>query len=269
MPSAGGADLALTVGRHLPTTLDLRRRRWLALGALMLAGAAPPGPTALAQDRGASGRELREAYPLEQATPPEVESGAAPTPAATEAPRSAPSSGDGAVRPLVAAGLVAAAFLVGFVLRLQPVRRAGSGARAATPTPSDGRDPPRHGLRPPATRRRWTAQIEWRADDGGARFRVVAEDGDAARAVLDESPAGEWPPTTPAAVEAMRAAADELEARMVSAGWRALPPGDAWYAKRFAWEPGAATAWRARRFAPSGEATDRVPPFASRGGPRP
>ncbi len=268
MPSAGGADLALTVGRHLPTTLDLRRRRWLALGALMLAGAAPPGPTALAQDRGASGRELREAYPLEQATPPEVESGAAPTPAATEAPRSAPSSGDGAVRPLVAAGLVAAAFLVGFALRLQPVRRARSRARAATPTPSDGRDPPRHGLRPPATGQRWTAQIEWRADDGGARFRIVAEDGDAARAVLDESPAGEWPPTTPAAVEAMRAAADELEARMVSAGWRALPPGDAWYAKRFAWEPGADTAWRARRFTPNGGATDRVQPSASRGGPR-
>ena len=38
----------------------------------------------------------------------------------------------------------------------------------------------------------------------------------------------------------MSRAADELEVAMLAAGWKPLPPGEAWYAKRFAWPRAAA-----------------------------
>ena len=38
----------------------------------------------------------------------------------------------------------------------------------------------------------------------------------------------------------MTDAAETLAATLVAAGWKALPPGHSWYAKRFAWEPAAA-----------------------------
>ena len=48
----------------------------------------------------------------------------------------------------------------------------------------------------------------------------------------------------------MSRAADELEAAMLAAGWKPLPPGEAWYAKRFAW-PRAAAPRRAAVAAPA------------------
>jgi len=37
-------------------------------------------------------------------------------------------------------------------------------------------------------------------------------------------------------VRTLSDAGERLEAAVLAAGWRALPPGDAWYAERFAWQ---------------------------------
>jgi hypothetical protein len=79
-------------------------------------------------------------------------------------------------------------------------------------------------------------EIEWCPVGGEACFRAVARPPEGSAAVIvAESTRVPWPPDT-AGVSAMTAAAEELETRLVAAGWRPLPPGDAWYAKRFAWE---------------------------------
>jgi hypothetical protein len=99
----------------------------------------------------------------------------------------------------------------------------GSGPAAASP--SD-----RH--------RAWTAEIEWRHTKTESRFCVIARatQGVGETAVAQSSPL-EWPPTCAQSVEAMTDAVATLEASLEAAGWKPLPPGRAWYAKRFAWEP--------------------------------
>jgi putative inorganic carbon (HCO3(-)) transporter len=104
---------------------------------------------------------------------------------------------------------------------------------------------------PPDGRRAWTAEIEWRHTPAGARFCVIArspQGADAAR--IAESPRLEWPPATTTAVEALGRAVRQLEAALLTAGWKALPSRGAWYAKRFAWEPVTAPRPAARRTAP-------------------
>jgi hypothetical protein len=72
---------------------------------------------------------------------------------------------------------------------------------------------------------------------------VVARTGDGTREVkLAESRPLDWPPRREDSVRALGEAAEELEAAVVAAGWRPLPPGDAWYAKRFRSEPAAEAA---------------------------
>jgi hypothetical protein len=91
---------------------------------------------------------------------------------------------------------------------------------------------------PPDPQRSWTSEIEWRQTDSGARFSVVCrspEAGDAALTVAESQPLV-WPPTGPASVQALTVAAARLEGSLVAAGWTPLPPGGAWYAKRFAWQ---------------------------------
>ena len=90
---------------------------------------------------------------------------------------------------------------------------------------------------PPDPRRSWAAEIEWRQIDGESRFCAIARG--AATVEVAQSPPLDWPPEGPAAVQAVTDAADELAATLVAAGWKPLAPGSAWYAKRFAWEPGA------------------------------
>jgi hypothetical protein len=93
---------------------------------------------------------------------------------------------------------------------------------------------------PPDRRIAWTAEIEWRHTSGESRFCVIAR---GPRTVtLAQSRPLEWPPTGPAAVQAMTDAAEALAATLAAAGWTPLPPGHSWYAKRFAWEPAAADA---------------------------
>jgi hypothetical protein len=112
--------------------------------------------------------------------------------------------------------------------RRRPAGRGGGGRVA--PLPSD----PRRG---------WTAEIEWRPGESDSRFWVMATADDAGdRAPVAQSAALEWPPSGPAAVQALSDAARALEEALLSAGWAPLPAGEAWYAKRFRWEPRPAAA---------------------------
>jgi hypothetical protein len=91
---------------------------------------------------------------------------------------------------------------------------------------------------PPDPQRSWTSEIEWRQTDRGARFSVVCrspEAGDAAVTIAESQPLV-WPPTGPASIQALTVAAARLEGSLVATGWTPLPPGGAWYAKRFAWQ---------------------------------
>jgi hypothetical protein len=113
------------------------------------------------------------------------------------------------------------------------------------PSPADAPPPAR--VESPDPARAWTAQVEWEHAQGSGRFRVVANDErDGTTAVVAESEPMEWPPSGQGAVRAMADAADALEAGLLSAGWEALEPGEAWYAKRFAWKP--VVEERTRRF---------------------
>jgi hypothetical protein len=84
----------------------------------------------------------------------------------------------------------------------------------------------------------WTAEITWHQHGRAGTFAVVARaSGAAAGVVVAASGPLEWPPTSAASVQALSVGTRELEDGLAAAGWRPLPPGSAWYAKRFAWEP--------------------------------
>jgi hypothetical protein len=117
------------------------------------------------------------------------------------------------------------------------------GARAPDERPAAARGPSPVAAppaAPPDRRVAWTAEIEWRHTDGESRFCVIAR-GPGTVTVAQSRPL-EWPPSGPAAVQAMTDAAEALAATLAAAGWKPLPPGHSWYAKRFAWEPAAAEA---------------------------
>jgi len=219
----------------------------------------PPPAVAQARDASPSARELRQTYPLHAS--PEAGAGETPTPAsATSAPSDGPreaGSSQATLRLAVAAVLAIIAFAAGFALAVRPSRgRSPSPTSAVALTPTTGpaapqtiaaldrKDPSQPPgteqavALPPATGRGWTAQTEWCPAGGEAYFRVVARATQGtATAVVAESARLAWPPAGAAAVPALTAAAEELETRLIAAGWRPLPPGDSWYAKRFAWEP--------------------------------
>jgi hypothetical protein len=92
---------------------------------------------------------------------------------------------------------------------------------------------------PPDAALEWAAEIEWHHEPGGgSRFRIVASsDGARERTAVSESEPLGWPPTGPESVDALRHAVEQLEAGALAAGWTPAPPGEPWYAKRFAWQP--------------------------------
>jgi hypothetical protein len=109
---------------------------------------------------------------------------------------------------------------------------------------------------PPDPQRGWSAEIEWCEHGGEWRFRAVARPQEGAgAAIVAESAPLEWPPASDASVQELSGAAELLEAAMVTAGWKALASGGAWYAKRFAWEPD--TAARAPTAPPQAPAPSR------------
>jgi hypothetical protein len=89
---------------------------------------------------------------------------------------------------------------------------------------------------PPALQRTWTAEIEWLVSDA-SRFQIMARAESGERTLICQSPPLESPPSGAAAPHAMTAAVESLKNEMLDAGWKPLPPGRAWYAKRFAWSP--------------------------------
>jgi hypothetical protein len=127
--------------------------------------------------------------------------------------------------------------------------RSGINGDAPPPVPARGSQPLRTGGRPrgedPAARSaappdvelEWTAEIEWRHGPGGSRFCIMARVGSSEQTAVRESEPFEWPPTGPDSLQALRHAVDQLESSAVAAGWRSAPAGQAWYAKRFTWQP--------------------------------
>ena len=105
-------------------------------------------------------------------------------------------------------------------------------------SPASGPRPEPTAAPPPDRGRAWTAEIEWRDAAGAAHFCVVARPASGAgEATVARSAPFDWPPAGPGAEQVLTDAALTLEASLVAAGWKPLPPGRAWYAKRFAWEP--------------------------------
>jgi hypothetical protein len=213
----------------------------------------PPRP-AVAQDRTPTptAKELREAYPLHpSATPGAERSGTAARAGSSPARPPANGAAAGSDRVATVTLLALFAFVAALgVLALPRIRRRPERpSQAATPISraGNGAQPP---FVPPDRHRGWIATIEWRHADAASRFSVVARAGRGARrTILADSGPLEWPPTGPVAVRALGAAAEHLEASLLAAGWKALPPGREWYAKRFSWEPVAAEHPRSSRFA--------------------
>jgi hypothetical protein len=223
--------------------------RWVALLALM--SLALPAHPAVGQDRTPtpSGKELWEAYPLDPSPTPRAETTPAPS-AATAPPkeRRRGTSADRSDPAVPSAALIVLAFAAGAgALAVAGLRRrrrrAVAGQSPSTPAPTSAPDSAgqvarAQGPTPPDPQRRWNATIEWRHADAEWRFCVLAEpDQGHASTVLASSEPLEWPPTTPASVQALSGATEKLAASLVSVGWRELPPAGEWYAKRFAWEP--------------------------------
>jgi hypothetical protein len=144
------------------------------------------------------------------------------------------------------------------LLNLVKTRRADAwAAPAAVPAPPAARTDPR---------RAWTAEIRWVESDG--RFAAFARTRDQdEETVVAESPSLEWPPTSPAAVQALSDAVEELERTLLAAGWTSLPAGSEWYAKRLAWKPRLAAPAAVQQAAPRASAPPATaPPAAVRTG---
>jgi hypothetical protein len=248
-----------------------RRRIAIAqAGACLLVAAALAAPAVAAErDRERSAQPLWDAYPLHSAG--EV---AAPAPPAeitvVNDAASGPSAGGGDVIVLLIAAVVAGAVTAQVVSMRRSSPRAVATAtgtpdpvptrsttsrlwaRAAPLAPAEpvvplANAPPAPSPRspvapaPPDPDRAWAAEIEWHLIDGGSQFRITARpvDGGAEPITLGASEPLDWPPRDARAVQALTDAVRTLESALVATGWSALPRGTQWYAKRYAWQPGA------------------------------
>jgi len=205
----------------------------------------------VAQDRtpARSAEELWKEYPLDPKPTPSVAPAAASpraSPVTQPPPERAPARSEGGAPNVLFAVLAFVAAAGAVALGGVVVHRRAHSRPAAGPTAGD-----RNGSRsrlngdtrpgvvvPPDLDRPWTAALEWRHTDAEARFCVIArrDGGEPGRVLADSGPL-EWPPTGPAAVQALTEAAETLESALLAGGWKSLPPGREWYAKRFAWEP--------------------------------
>jgi hypothetical protein len=119
-------------------------------------------------------------------------------------------------------------------------------ATAASPTLAPARHP-RRGARPavgawPAeTRDAWRCEIAWDSGYRTSRFHaVVREPGQRRARIAARSQAFKWLLDGPPKKDRpeFEAAVRSLDAALVGAGWRRIPPGPKWYAQRYVW-PGA------------------------------
>jgi Ferritin-like domain len=228
--------------------------RWAGV-LLLLVCLALPAPRAAAQERTPtpSAKELWKAYPLDPSPSPSAAPAAASSRAGSGAgrpPEGASARSDGGA-PIVLLALVVLVVVAGVVaLGGLVLRRRGHSRLAAGPTAGDRNgsrevdvqspngDARPGALVPPALDRAWVAALEWRHADAEARFCAVArrDDGEPGTVLADSGPL-EWPPAGPASVQALTDAAETLERALLAGGWKSLPRGPEWYAKRFAWEP--------------------------------
>jgi hypothetical protein len=239
------------------TALAASRR---AVALALLGFAVLVAPAARAQDGTPtpSAGELWQDYPLDQDATPTPDAtpslagartvAASPTP---DTPRRQAVSTRGwggrgiALLLMVLAAAIALVTLAVVLLGSRTRRRIPAPARAPS--------------LPPDPERSWIAEIEWRAYGDIARFAVVARDRPSSDGVVLASSAPlDWPPSAPEAVRAMSLAAGRLAARFIAAGWSPVPAGEAWYAKRFSWEPATARTDRFRRAGVRAVETDQV-----------
>jgi hypothetical protein len=93
--------------------------------------------------------------------------------------------------------------------------------------------------RPPDVDAHWSAELRWVQAESTAWFQAVASPMQGGTEVeLAQSPSMPWPLDGKAAKE-LSAAVGRLEESLLAAGWRPLARGDAWYARRFGWDPAA------------------------------
>ena len=202
---------------------------------------APAPCPAVAQNRD----DRLEATPQPGARLTSVQVSGSPTVGPWRPPPTAAGEGTRGVLLLIAAGLAAVSAVIaamawigwramrtGAVPPLPKRRRSASPAREAERRPLAPAAPPDAALE-------WAAEIEWHNDPGGgSRFCIVASrDGATERTAVSESEPLGWPPTGPEALDALKHAVEQLEAGALAAGWTPAPPGEAWYAKRFTWQP--------------------------------
>jgi hypothetical protein len=222
---------------------------------LALLGAILALPALAGATRRPSAHELWRQYPLH----------ATPGPTLTASPRVATRRvaevrHGGGSSPLLIVGIGALIGAGSALVYLRLRRRAPAPAPGATPRPPAS--PPRTPARtvvpradtapvPPRPDRPWSAELAWRETDAGARFAVVASmNGPESAITLAQTGPLDWPPSGPDDVQALSDAAVALERSLLRAGWAPAEPGDAWYAKRFAW-PASRPATPARVPAPA------------------
>ena len=239
------------------------RRRWLACAgvSVLLAIAAPGIAAGKSID---APRPVRDEFPL-QPRDREVSASTAPSVEATSTPEDDTARVALAVALAMLGGGIAAWWFTvrgGPTLRAMPmaaiagpdsirVRVAAppplwAGAVMSDPEPAaEPRAPlpaPLPGApAPPDRERAWAAEIGWQLAGDGAQFRVEARpvDGGDEPVVLAASSLLAWPPEGARSGEALSDAVKSLEAALLAVGWTALPRGDAWFARRFSWQPGA------------------------------
>jgi len=254
----------------------------LAVALIAAVCAAWSSGTALAADPAPtpSGEHLRDTYPLKTDSP----KSRLPAPAATRpasdrkpVPAVKQKADFTPLLTLVVLLAIGAASLCGVAWHIwRHLRRDGpESATSAPPEPESAnegsnRRRPRAGRRfeprrwaltgaPPDPAREWTAEVAWRNADGRSRFVVGARPGDEAEVAILTSDAIEWPPRGGEGIAALERVVRELEAQLLEAGWTALEPGQAWYAKRFAWAPREVAPDPAMASAPAAEQAQPAP----------
>ena len=245
-----------------------RQARLRAAVALIAGVALAVPPVAAAADATPtpSAKELWRTYPLHATPDPGGPAAAHAKPQPQPQKSETSGSGGTSVVPilLIAGALVAGTGLFGFsrrrrrhapeprdptvdapasdANRMVPPPRAPDPPRRAPPPRVLERERPasaprgaRSNLRPPDPDAPWTAEIAWHEAEDRASFRVEARTVNGPPVPIAKSRPLEWPPSDARAVEALTRTAERLAAALLASGWQQLPDGDAWYAKRFAW----------------------------------
>jgi hypothetical protein len=199
-----------------------------------------------------SAKELWQTYPLEASPEParRTNARASATPAMTPDGPIESGAGVSLIGPLfVIVALLVASLVLYNELYRSPARaaraRENRGAPLPGPTVTVGSPEPAPepataapvAIRPPDPSLGWTAEIGWAEQAGAPHFHVLATHAGRPAVTLAESGPVPWPPSDAESIREVSEAAETLSAALAAGGWQELSPGDAWYARRFAWDP--------------------------------